>query len=303
MDIAEVNGMETYYLIDFENVNNDGIENMDVLTKNDHIHIFSTQNAMNIRMDIFARDLDIKVHIVPIRKQSSDMHLVSYLGYLLGSCDGKQVAFVIVSKDKDYDNIIQYWKDNGYKNISRIQKLPAAEKKQQTQPVQKPQQISNSKITTGMSHDLSGQDRCVLNIFMQHELVDMGVSPDVANRVCKIVIAHCNDENMLNGIHIDLRNQFNNYSEVYGDVKQILGKFVTEKRKPAPKEHQVRTIFGQHFKKKIYVDNKEKIIDIITTGKTKQQINNDLLKLLKDGNVVKAIMQKMSQIIQDLPGK
>ena len=45
--------MKTFYLIDFENVHNEGIENINVLSKNDHIHIFSTENALNIRMDIF----------------------------------------------------------------------------------------------------------------------------------------------------------------------------------------------------------------------------------------------------------
>ena len=50
------------------------------------MHIFSTQNATNIRQDIFwlKEDRDIKPHLVPVRKQSLDMHLVSYLGYLLG---------------------------------------------------------------------------------------------------------------------------------------------------------------------------------------------------------------------------
>ena len=41
--------METFYLIDFENVHNEGLENIDSLTKEDHVHIFSTGNALNIR--------------------------------------------------------------------------------------------------------------------------------------------------------------------------------------------------------------------------------------------------------------
>ena len=78
--------METFYLIDFENVHNDGIANIESMTKEEHVHIFSTQNATNIRQDIFwlKEDRDIKPHLVPVRKQSLDMHLVSYLGYLLG---------------------------------------------------------------------------------------------------------------------------------------------------------------------------------------------------------------------------
>ena len=45
--------MKTFYLIDFENVHNDGIENIESMTKEEHVHIFSTQNATNIRQDIF----------------------------------------------------------------------------------------------------------------------------------------------------------------------------------------------------------------------------------------------------------
>ena len=45
--------METFYLIDFENVHNDGITDIESIKKEEHVHIFSTQNATNIRQDIF----------------------------------------------------------------------------------------------------------------------------------------------------------------------------------------------------------------------------------------------------------
>ena len=78
------------------------------------MHIFSTQNATNIRQDIFwlKEDRDIKPHLVPVRKQSLDMHQVSYLGHLLGVY-GKECSYVIISKDKDYDNIVKFWKEEG----------------------------------------------------------------------------------------------------------------------------------------------------------------------------------------------
>ena len=53
------------------------------------------------------------------------MHLVSYLGYLLGIHKGKQYSYVIISKDKDYDNIIKFWQEKDFKNISRKQKIPS----------------------------------------------------------------------------------------------------------------------------------------------------------------------------------
>ena len=119
--------METFYLIDFENVHNDGIANIESMTKEEHVHIFSTQNATNIRQDIFwlKEDRDIKPHLVPVRKQSLDMHLVSYLGYLLGVY-GKECSYVIISKDKDYDNIVKFWKEEeiGIAELARISGVP-----------------------------------------------------------------------------------------------------------------------------------------------------------------------------------
>ena len=148
-----------------------------------------------------------------------------------------------------------------------------------------------------------GDDRSELNLFMQHGLVAIGYDSNSANRICKFVIAHCNDERMLNGIYNDIRNSFNNYSEVYEDVKSVLEKFVQSKGKVAKRESQVRSFFGQHFKKKIYVDCKEEIIQIILKSETKQQVNNGLLKLYSDGTVVSHIYKTIQPLISELPGK
>ena len=298
-------------MIDFENVHNDGIANIGSITKENHIHIFSTQNATNIRSDIFWLNGDIQSHLVPACKQSLDMHLVSYLGHLLG-IHGKQCAYVIISKDKDYDNIIKFWKDEGYQNISRKEKLSgnASVQKKTTQnttaskatPTQSVEVINN-KINCGMDYILDGKDRCELNLFMQHGLMSIGYTSNDYNRICKYVIAHCNDEAMLSGIHNDLKKNFDNYLDVYKDVKSILEKFVASKNKFAKRESQVRSFFGQHFKKKIYVEHKEEIVSIILNGKTKQQINNGLLKVYSDGSVVSHIYQTIQPLIKDLPGK
>lgn len=300
--------METYYLIDFENVHNDGIANIESMTKEDHVHIFSTQNATNIRGDIFWLNGDIKSHLVPIRKQSLDMHLVSYLGYLLG-IHGKDCNYVIISKDKDYDNIVKFWQEEGCFNISRKEKLlgnVSTQKKGIIQTAMQGQnsiQTVNSKINAGMAYKFEGDDRSKLNLFMQHGLVGMGYDRNSANRICKIVIAHCNEEKILNGIHNELKNVFTDYLSVYEDVKSILEKFVQSKSKMAKREAQIRSFFGQHFKKKKYVECKEEIIQIILKAETKQQVNNSLLKLYSDGTEVSYIYKTVQPLIKDLPGK
>lgn len=219
MKIWDTIKMKTFYLIDFENVHNEGMENIDSLSKDDHVHIFSTKNASTIRMDlVFSKGIDIQGHIVPARKQSLDMHLVSYLGNLLG-INGQQCSYVIVSKDTDYDNIIKFWKEEGYPNISRKEAIPSNAKLQKQAVPQKTSTVvySNSKATK--------------------------------------------------------------------------------------RETQVRSFFEQHFTKKIYIDRKEEIINIISSAKTRQQVNNGLTKLYSDGKVVKHIYQTVKPLIKDLPGQ
>ena len=246
----------------------------------------------------------MKGHIVPAGKQSLDMHLAAYLGYLLG-IHGKECAYVIISKDTDYDNIIKFWKGEGYSHISRKQKIPGVssnQKKAAASAAAMTDQTINNKISVGMAYDFSGNDRSELNVFMQHGLIGMGYLSSDANRICKYVVAHCNDARMLKGIHNDLKSEFNNYLEIYEDVKTILGKFVRSKS-ITKRGSQVRSFFGQHFRKKIYIDKKEEIIGILLSSKTKQQVNNNLMKLYADGNVVSHIYQTIQPLIKDLPGK
>lgn len=299
--------METYYLIDFENVHNEGIANIKSMAKTDHMHIFSTQNATNINKDVFWINGDIKSHLVPAKKQSLDMHLVSYLGYLLG-IHGKDCCYVIISKDKDYDNIVKFWKEEGYQNISRKEKLPGNEPVQKKTTQASSQSKSNSKtangrISAGMAYKLDGKDKCELNVFIQHNLVNMGYDHSSANRICKYVVAHCNDERILSGIHNDIKKDFQNYSDVYEDIKSILEDFVQSKNKDTKREPRVRSFFGQHFKKKVYTDCKEEIIQTILNAESKQQVNNGLFKLYTDGEVVSHIYKVVQPLIKELPGK
>lgn len=220
--------MEKFYLIDFENVHDKGLKNIDTLTKTDHVHIFYTENAKNINLDIFrAKEPDIDVHKVPARKQSLDMHLASYLGYLLGNNEGKACSYVIASKDKDYDNIIEFWRENGkgIKNISRKQEIPS-------------NNVVNQKKTT------------------------VSIAAPAAQ-----------------------------------------ASFASSRSRGSKRELQARSFFGQHFKKKIYVNKKEEIIQIILGATTRQQVNNELMKLYHNGNQVKEIIEILQPLIKDLPGK
>ena len=105
--------IETFYLIDFENVHEEGLNGADKLGAHDHVHFFSTRNAPKISFQILKdfNSAHLYSHEIPVGRQSLDMHLVSYLGYLIAEHKNQKCRYVIVSQDTDYDNIISFWKE------------------------------------------------------------------------------------------------------------------------------------------------------------------------------------------------
>lgn len=80
--------------------------------------------------------------------------------------------------------------------------------------------------------------------------------------------------------------------------KKQSSKNVSEEKRAA----QVRSFFGSHFKEKMYLNRKEEIIQAVLKAKTKQQVNNNLMKHFKN-NEVGTIYQRLRPLIKDLPGK
>lgn len=75
-----------------------------------------------------------------------------------------------------------------------------------------------------------------------------------------------------------------------------------KKTKPDKREAQVRSFFGQHFKEKKYKQKKEIIIQAILKSKTKQQVNNALMKSFASEETG-VIYKRLSPLLASLPGK
>lgn len=243
--------METYYLVDFENVHNEGLKNIDELSKTDHVHIFYTDNASNIKLNIvLTGSVDIKGHNIPIGKQSVDMHLISYLGYLLGTNKGKQCSFVIISKDKGYDNVITFWKEAGYKTITRKEKISRSQMtNNQSNRQQKPQNSTNKS-----AGKLYGQEKCRLNEYVQHAMLEVGYDSRFANRICSFVATVYGKERALSELHNLIRNEYEyeyDYIEIYQDVKDILLDYEEEKKSNQRKEKKKSTQLNTEIQKVI----------------------------------------------------
>ena len=110
--------MDTIYLIDYENVREHGLTAIQPLDEEDSVYLLYTNNASKIGLDALANiDATMRFMKVVAGKQSLDMHLVSYLGYLLRK-NGKSKKYVIVSRDGGFDGVVRFWKNKGY-NVMR----------------------------------------------------------------------------------------------------------------------------------------------------------------------------------------
>ena len=104
--------IKTFYLIDYENVHDSGFKGSGQLTGKEHVHIFSSANAPYVNISsLSSLKGKFYFHKVPAGKESLDMNLVSFLGYLIHKNKGKKVIYIIISQDRGYDKVIQYWKE------------------------------------------------------------------------------------------------------------------------------------------------------------------------------------------------
>ena len=192
--------MEKYYLVDYENVGSGGASNCSSLKKTDHLHIFYTDNSKKIDMDIVSDhgEAVFELHKVPVKSQSIDMHIVSFMGYLIGKNPDNNLHIVIISKDKDYDNVIKFW--HGKAKIERKEKIEAP----------KP---TKSEIKIKLNQDI------------QKILSQNNYESEVIHTVAKLVAKNYGKEDFKLAVHNELGQTYSNSVDVYNDIKPILAKY------------------------------------------------------------------------------
>ena len=109
-----------YYLIDFENVKSRGMEGVELLTEEDTVCIFYSDNADSMTFDLHRKlnetKADIIYHKVAVgTKNALDFQLATYLGYLIceQQRDGIHPNYFIVTKDNGFTSLMVYWKAQG----------------------------------------------------------------------------------------------------------------------------------------------------------------------------------------------
>ena len=125
-------GNMSIYLIDYENVNESGLEGIKALKSEDQVHIFFSDQIKSIPFERSIELTQSRAHIEFIRthktaKNYLDFQLSTYLGYLIGK--GEKGEVIVVSADKGFDSVVDFWKGRNIK-ISRFENIANKPSKQ-----------------------------------------------------------------------------------------------------------------------------------------------------------------------------
>ena len=111
------------YLIDFENVHEEGFSALGRLGDKDAVYCFFTRNVAKISMSALAGMRSGQLHFIEAEsgKQSLDLALVSFLGYLIGTRP-QELYYDIVSNDNGFAKVAEFWNKRGGGLRVRIRK-------------------------------------------------------------------------------------------------------------------------------------------------------------------------------------
>lgn len=125
-----------YFLIDYENTGESGLEGLSELGSSDQVVIFYSENADKMSFDLHQRLQECRAVIefrkIAIGKKNAlDFQLAAYLGYLMAKEENSR--FCIVSKDLGYEVLLDFWKERNIKLIDSISKETEKSGKERSQ--------------------------------------------------------------------------------------------------------------------------------------------------------------------------
>ena len=217
------------YLIDFENVHEEGFSSLGRLGEKDSVYCFFTKNVAKISMSALAGMRSGQLHFVEAEsgKQSLDLALVSYLGYLIGTKPQEQ-CFEIVSNDNGFQKAADFW--NKRSNGTRVRVRKIAEQKQKsdngkgqaslTQAVV-PQdiEVTANRSVAGTPEEAKPTDPAVIDA-----LTSAGINTATADFLLTQVEKYRSDKNFKQLVYRAVVKKFGQKAgtQIYNSAKKIL---------------------------------------------------------------------------------
>lgn len=174
--------------VDFENVHNTGLNGLENLTENEIVYLFYSKNTPHLPMDVVAKIskslADIELVESGVGKNAMDFVIATYLGYMINAHDNN-VDYYILSKDKGYKSLIDFWEDWNVKMIGDLTQFTKKNKvtAKKTKPtVSKAEQALRSnigRVLNGYNKEIKNQ---VVNVILKSKS-----KAEVNNKLVKVV--------------------------------------------------------------------------------------------------------------------
>lgn len=256
-----------YFLIDYENVNREGLNGITKLSENDCVRIYYSNAAETLTFGLHRRINLSKAHFdyikvqIPI-KNAADCQILFDIRDL--SKKNRTAEYFIVSKDSDFDKAVEGFRACSL-NVRKVQQV--------CKLLARPDETKEKEKEQSQNQDLK-----------KEETAKNKTAPRARRKKQEAVKS--------------TTAVAKNSKVQTKDVKKADKKKGTQ----TPRENQIRSFFGQYFKEKVYTDKKEEIIEVLLHAKSRMQVNNGLTKLYKS-ETVGPMMKTLRPIIKELPGK
>ena len=296
-----------YYLIDFENVKSRGMEGVELLTEEDTVCIFYSDNADSMTFDLHRKLNETKANIIYHKvavgtKNALDFQLATYLGYLIceQQREGIHPNYFIVTKDNGFTSLMVYWKAQGVPvRIIRTLlwgKNPVAEQNLLTEEENEAETV----VTT--AEDVAEQPQPIQPEPVEETKESAQPEPETVDEPAQPVKKPSRKKS-------NTRKKSVAKTDDKTAEKKAAEKKPTEKKpaekKPAEKKPAEEPDELTLAVEKVLTDQTivPQVVKFIRQYKTKQGINNALNKEFKDSKRTSEIYSAIKPLIADKKGK
>ncbi len=105
------------YLIDYENVNYNGLDGIETLGPDDEVALFYSSKASSIPLELTIRISQSKASFCYLKvkktgKNYLDFQLSALSGYIVATT--RQTEFVVISNDTGFDSVLDFWNNQDF---------------------------------------------------------------------------------------------------------------------------------------------------------------------------------------------
>ncbi|MEE0266324.1 MAG: PIN domain-containing protein [Acutalibacteraceae bacterium] len=294
---------ERYFLIDYENVNRDGLAGVTKLKKQDCVRIYYSASAETLTFGLHRRINASNAHFdyikvqIPI-KNAVDCQILFDIRDL--AKENRMAEYFIISRDSDFDAAIKNFESRNLK-VKKIEKI--CELSTSKNDIVKKANSNQSIVAVSKSSPFaqnSDREAQIRAFFERH--YKKNKYSEHKESIIELLINAKTKKDINNG----LLKYFD--SSIVNDMMSrlsLLIKDLPQDTTPTPstsntREAQARALFEHRFKKKIYAERKKELIGLIVNAKTKADVSNGLLKYF-DSNTAGGMFANLLPLINDLP--